>query len=100
MESTLTRENTQEKWTDENHSFDADDRVAHARGETAEDLAERNPIGFGLDTFPLNMGFSADAAKRGYVRQAYDGTEMADVQFERTTSMDGGFLGRPHGWER
>lgn len=98
--STITRENTDEKWTDEKHSFDADDRVAHPRNETAEDLAALNPIGFGADGLSCEMIASRTAMERGFTRLPYDGTDPGDVEFERTTSLDGGFLGRAHGWER
>ena len=99
MANTLTRENTGEKWMDEDHSFDADDAAAHSRNETSEDLVERQSdvIGFGASYGAENMCVSTEAAKRGYTKLAYDGM---DEQFQLMDPSDGGFLGRPQGWER
>ena len=96
MKSTLTRENTGEKWTDENHSFDADDRTAHSRNETMEDLAELNPVRMKPVDCGCEMVVSQAAAERGYSRI----TVGMDQQFALMSSADGGFLGRPQGWER
>lgn len=101
MANTLTRENTGEKWTDEIHSFDADDVVAHARNETSEDLVDRQSdvIDFGASYEGANMCVSTAACQpgKGYTKIAYDGV---DEQFQLMTPADGGFLGRPMGWER
>ena len=70
------------------------------RESTAMELAEENPIDMERETFSLNMCCAEANVKRGFAKRPYDGADWADVQYESTMASDGGFLGRPHGWER
>jgi hypothetical protein len=99
MASTLSKVNTDIKWMDEIHSPDADDGTEPVCNEASEDLTEVNPVEFSEPPGPFNMSVStaALAPGRGYTKLPYDGT---DVQFEMMDPTDGGFLGRPQGWER
>lgn len=69
----------------------------HARNATSQALAtSQDGVGENIGEQAV-MCCSTEVAKRGYARLTYDGT---DEQFQLMSPADGGFLGRPMGWER
>lgn len=67
------------------------------RSTISRDLAERNPTRMKTEECTPEMVASQATAVRGFKRIPYDG---ADQQFDLASPSDGGFLGRPQGWER
>ena len=88
----IARANTDEKWTDDTHSPDGPTDC----NEASDGLKARNPIGFGEDSYPLEMCATQATCERGFSRIPV----KPDLDMTLISDADGGFLGRPQGWER
>ena len=72
--------------------------------ETSEALAACNPTDMDAADMPLNMTASVSAVRRGFTRIADPDVTDAGIdapEQRRGGRLDqGGFLGRPSGWNR
>jgi hypothetical protein len=94
----MDKVNASEKWSDPDHTFGPEPHGAKAVVENSP--LSNHPPSDDPSKFSLNMVTSLSTVKRGFQRLPYDGSNMADEQFTTLSPSDGGFLGRPQGWER